>query len=166
MKVLKQMGRLRCPQEVSGPAGVDASDVAWLLTTHLPPGTPGCGAPSLVSWATSTIMTLWKAACGGKPPSFPCTHCGKPLPPKAGHDYHVRSEHTASVSSHSLGARSSGPCPGWAPSSLLGDWCRGNESVMGACAPSLLSPVFSVWHMPCGSPAHPASPPQRPGGAL
>uniref|UniRef100_A0A8B9XGI0 Zinc finger protein 512B n=1 Tax=Bos mutus grunniens TaxID=30521 RepID=A0A8B9XGI0_BOSMU len=70
-KVLKQMGRLRCPQE-------------------------GCGA------AFSSLMgyQYHQRRCGKPPcevetPSFPCTHCGKPYRSKAGHDYHVRSEHTA-----------------------------------------------------------------------
>lgn len=131
--------------------------------THLPPEPQGCGA------AFSSLMgyQYHQRRCGKPPcevetPSFPCTHCGKPYRSKAGHDYHVRSEHTAPVSNHSLGARSSGPCPVgslFPPGGLV---CQGNESVMGVCAPSLLSPVFSVWHMPCGSPAHPASPPQPP----
>ncbi|XP_037017495.2 zinc finger protein 512B isoform X3 [Artibeus jamaicensis] len=70
-KVLKQMGRLRCPQE-------------------------GCGA------AFSSLMgyQYHRRRCGkppgeGNSPSFPCTHCGKTYRSKAGHDYHVRSEHTA-----------------------------------------------------------------------
>uniref|UniRef100_A0A8C3YCG1 Zinc finger protein 512B n=1 Tax=Catagonus wagneri TaxID=51154 RepID=A0A8C3YCG1_9CETA len=70
-KVLKQMGRLRCPQE-------------------------GCGA------AFSSLMgyQYHQRRCGKPPcevesPSFPCTHCGKTYRSKAGHDYHVRSEHTA-----------------------------------------------------------------------
>lgn len=69
--MLKQMGRLRCPQE-------------------------GCGA------AFSSLMgyQYHQRRCGKPPcevetPSFPCTHCGKPYRSKAGHDYHVRSEHTA-----------------------------------------------------------------------
>ncbi|XP_068381132.1 zinc finger protein 512B isoform X4 [Eschrichtius robustus] len=70
-KVLKQMGRLRCPQE-------------------------GCGA------AFSSLMgyQYHQRRCGKPPcevetPSFPCTHCGKTYRSKAGHDYHVRSEHAA-----------------------------------------------------------------------
>ncbi|XP_057557799.1 zinc finger protein 512B isoform X2 [Hippopotamus amphibius kiboko] len=70
-KVLKQMGRLRCPQE-------------------------GCGA------AFSSLMgyQYHQRRCGKPPcevetPSFPCAHCGKTYRSKAGHDYHVRSEHTA-----------------------------------------------------------------------
>uniref|UniRef100_G1QFB0 Zinc finger protein 512B n=1 Tax=Myotis lucifugus TaxID=59463 RepID=G1QFB0_MYOLU len=70
-KVLKQMGRLRCPQE-------------------------GCGA------AFSSLMgyQYHQQRCGKPPcevdsPSFPCTHCGKTYRSKAGHDYHMRSEHTA-----------------------------------------------------------------------
>ncbi|XP_032950971.1 zinc finger protein 512B isoform X2 [Rhinolophus ferrumequinum] len=70
-KVLKQMGRLRCPQE-------------------------GCGA------AFSSLMgyQYHRRRCGRPPcevdsPSFPCIHCGKTYRSKAGHDYHVRSEHTA-----------------------------------------------------------------------
>ncbi|XP_037357384.1 zinc finger protein 512B isoform X2 [Talpa occidentalis] len=70
-KVLKQMGRLRCPQE-------------------------GCGA------AFSSLMgyqyhqrRCGKPPCEADSPSFPCVHCGKTYRSKAGHDYHVRSEHTA-----------------------------------------------------------------------
>ncbi|XP_057384526.1 zinc finger protein 512B isoform X2 [Balaenoptera acutorostrata] len=70
-KVLKQMGRLRCPHE-------------------------GCGA------AFSSLMgyQYHQRRCGKPPcevetPSFPCTHCGKTYRSKAGHDYHVRSEHAA-----------------------------------------------------------------------
>ncbi|XP_024606203.1 zinc finger protein 512B isoform X3 [Neophocaena asiaeorientalis asiaeorientalis] len=70
-KVLKQVGRLRCPQE-------------------------GCGA------AFSSLMgyQYHQRRCGKPPcevetPSFPCTHCGKTYRSKAGHDYHVRSEHAA-----------------------------------------------------------------------
>ncbi|ELK25817.1 Zinc finger protein 512B [Myotis davidii] len=70
-KVLKQMGRLRCPQE-------------------------GCGA------AFSSLMgyqyhqqRCGKPPCEADSPSFPCTHCGKTYRSKAGHDYHMRSEHTA-----------------------------------------------------------------------
>ncbi|XP_048205730.1 zinc finger protein 512B isoform X2 [Perognathus longimembris pacificus] len=70
-KVLKQMGRLRCPQE-------------------------GCGA------AFSSLMgyQYHQRRCGKPPcevdsPSFPCAHCSKTYRSKAGHDYHVRSEHTA-----------------------------------------------------------------------
>ncbi|XP_039720800.1 zinc finger protein 512B isoform X2 [Pteropus medius] len=70
-KVLKQMGRLRCPQE-------------------------GCGA------AFSSLMgyQYHQRRCGKPPcevdsPSFPCAHCGKTYRSKAGHDYHVRSEHAA-----------------------------------------------------------------------
>ena len=139
-------------------------DVAWLLTTFTCPSDPqGCGA------AFSSLMgyQYHQRRCGKPPcevetPSFPCTHCGKPYRSKAGHDYHVRSEHTAPVSGHSLGSRSSGTCPVgsfFPPGGLV---CRGNEPVMDVCVSSLLSPVFSVWHMPCDSPAHPASPSTAP----
>ncbi|XP_054946088.1 zinc finger protein 512B isoform X5 [Physeter macrocephalus] len=70
-KVLKQMGRLRCPQE-------------------------GCGA----AFASLMGYQYHQRRCGKPPcevetPSFPCTHCGKTYRSKAGHDYHVRSEHAA-----------------------------------------------------------------------
>ncbi|XP_030681729.1 zinc finger protein 512B isoform X4 [Nomascus leucogenys] len=70
-KVLKQMGRLRCPQE-------------------------GCGA----AFSSLMGYQYHQRRCGKPPcevdsPSFPCTHCGKTYRSKAGHDYHVRSEHTA-----------------------------------------------------------------------
>ncbi|XP_032734623.1 zinc finger protein 512B isoform X2 [Lontra canadensis] len=70
-KVLKQMGRLRCPQE-------------------------GCGA----AFSSLMGYQYHQRRCGKPPcevdsPSFPCTHCGKTYRSKAGHDYHMRSEHTA-----------------------------------------------------------------------
>ncbi|XP_041497622.1 zinc finger protein 512B isoform X6 [Microtus oregoni] len=70
-KVLKQMGRLRCPQE-------------------------GCGA----AFSSLMGYQYHQRRCGKPPcevdsPSFPCSHCGKTYRSKAGHDYHVRSEHTA-----------------------------------------------------------------------
>nr|XP_054366175.1 zinc finger protein 512B isoform X2 [Mirounga angustirostris] len=70
-KVLKQMGRLRCPQE-------------------------GCGA----AFSSLMGYQYHQRRCGKPPcevdsPSFPCAHCGKTYRSKAGHDYHMRSEHTA-----------------------------------------------------------------------
>uniref|UniRef100_A0A8D2NMJ0 Zinc finger protein 512B n=1 Tax=Zosterops lateralis melanops TaxID=1220523 RepID=A0A8D2NMJ0_ZOSLA len=45
-------------------------------------------------------------------PVFSCPHCGKKYKSKAGHDYHVRSEHTASVSPpDASAARGEGPSP-------------------------------------------------------
>ncbi|XP_039935743.1 zinc finger protein 512B isoform X2 [Hirundo rustica] len=45
-------------------------------------------------------------------PVFSCPHCGKKYKSKAGHDYHVRSEHTASVSApDASAARGAGPSP-------------------------------------------------------
>lgn len=99
--MLKQMGRLRCPQEVSvGPCGGVQDKRTWMiayLVSDLDP--QGCGA------AFSSLMgyQYHQRRCGKPPcevdsPSFPCTHCGKTYRSKAGHDYHVRSEHTAPVS--------------------------------------------------------------------
>ncbi|XP_032317514.1 zinc finger protein 512B isoform X1 [Camelus ferus] len=70
-KVLKQMGRLRCPQE-------------------------GCGAAfsSLMGYQYHQ-RRCGKPPCEVESPSFPCAHCGKTYRSKAGHDYHVRSEHMA-----------------------------------------------------------------------
>lgn len=111
-KVLKQMGRLRCPQEVSGGHG----SVGWGCPAgHSPtlwPDPQGCGA------AFSSLMgyQYHQRRCGKPPcevdsPSFPCTHCGKTYRSKAGHDYHVRSEHTAPVSgSPFCGIHSVAPC--------------------------------------------------------
>nr|XP_051685029.1 zinc finger protein 512B isoform X1 [Oryctolagus cuniculus] len=70
-KVLKQMGRLRCPRE-------------------------GCGA----AFSSLMGYQYHQRRCGKPPcevdsPSFPCAHCGKTYRSKAGHDYHVRSEHAA-----------------------------------------------------------------------
>uniref|UniRef100_G3TXH7 Zinc finger protein 512B n=1 Tax=Loxodonta africana TaxID=9785 RepID=G3TXH7_LOXAF len=70
-KVLKQMGKLRCPQE-------------------------GCGA----AFSSLMGYQYHQRRCGKPPceldsPSFPCAHCGKTYRSKAGHDYHVRSEHAA-----------------------------------------------------------------------
>ena len=100
------MGRLRCPHEVSGPAGAGTrrDGARRAPATHLPPAPQGCGA------AFSSLMgyQYHQRRCGKPPcevetPSFPCTHCGKTYRSKAGHDYHVRSEHAAPVS---------GPQPG------------------------------------------------------
>ncbi|KAM6404240.1 zinc finger protein 512B isoform 2-T2 [Rhynochetos jubatus] len=45
-------------------------------------------------------------------PVFSCPHCSKKYKSKAGHDYHVRSEHTASVSPPDTStARGAGPSP-------------------------------------------------------
>ncbi|XP_056363553.1 zinc finger protein 512B isoform X4 [Oenanthe melanoleuca] len=45
-------------------------------------------------------------------PVFSCPHCGKKYKSKAGHDYHVRSEHPASVSApDACAARGAGPSP-------------------------------------------------------
>ncbi|KFQ99061.1 Zinc finger protein 512B, partial [Opisthocomus hoazin] len=45
-------------------------------------------------------------------PVFSCPHCGKKYKSKAGHDYHVRSEHSASVSPpDASAARGAGPSP-------------------------------------------------------
>lgn len=56
-------------------------------------------------------------------PVFSCPHCGKKYKSKAGHDYHVRSEHTASVSPlDASAARGAGPSP-------LGGDCRAAEPV-------------------------------------
>lgn len=98
------MGRLRCPQEVSGTTGDgtvwgEAQPFAGFLLTRDP---QGCGA------AFSSLMgyQYHQQRCGKPPcevdsPSFPCTHCGKTYRSKAGHDYHMRSEHTAPVSGQS-----------------------------------------------------------------
>ncbi|XP_072489345.1 uridine-cytidine kinase-like 1 isoform X4 [Notamacropus eugenii] len=68
-KVLKQMGKLKCPNE-------------------------GCAA------AFSSLMgyQYHQRRCGKQPcdldsPVFTCPHCGKTYKSKAGHDYHLRSEH-------------------------------------------------------------------------
>lgn len=56
-------------------------------------------------------------------PVFSCPHCGKKYKSKAGHDYHVRSEHTASVSPpDASAARGAGPSP-------PGGDCRATEPV-------------------------------------
>lgn len=56
-------------------------------------------------------------------PVFSCPHCGKKYKSKAGHDYHVRSEHTASVSPpDASAARGVGPSP-------PGGDCRAAEPV-------------------------------------
>lgn len=39
-----------------------------------------------------------KPPCEVDSPSFPCAHCSKTYRSKAGHDYHMRSEHAAPVS--------------------------------------------------------------------
>uniref|UniRef100_A0A8D0FRD3 Zinc finger protein 512B n=1 Tax=Strix occidentalis caurina TaxID=311401 RepID=A0A8D0FRD3_STROC len=56
-------------------------------------------------------------------PVFSCPHCGKKYKSKAGHDYHVRSEHVASVSPpDASAARGAGPSP-------PGGDCRAAEPV-------------------------------------
>ncbi|XP_035404267.1 zinc finger protein 512B isoform X6 [Cygnus atratus] len=56
-------------------------------------------------------------------PVFSCPHCGKKYKSKAGHDYHVRSEHPASVSPPDTSA-----ARGAGPSLPVGD-CRAAEPV-------------------------------------
>uniref|UniRef100_A0A8C0AQZ7 Zinc finger protein 512B n=1 Tax=Buteo japonicus TaxID=224669 RepID=A0A8C0AQZ7_9AVES len=71
-KVLKQMGKLKCPNE-------------------------GCVAnfSSLMGYQYHQKRCGKQLAEADKP-VFSCPHCGKKYKSKAGHDYHVRSEHTAS----------------------------------------------------------------------
>ncbi|XP_037258175.1 zinc finger protein 512B isoform X6 [Falco rusticolus] len=73
-KVLKQMGKLKCPNE-------------------------GCVAnfSSLMGYQYHQKRCGKQLAEADKP-VFSCPHCGKKYKSKAGHDYHVRSEHMASVS--------------------------------------------------------------------
>ncbi|XP_046786829.1 zinc finger protein 512B isoform X7 [Gallus gallus] len=73
-KVLKQMGKLKCPNE-------------------------GCAAnfSSLMGYQYHQKRCGKQLAEADKP-VFSCPHCGKKYKSKAGHDYHVRSEHPASVS--------------------------------------------------------------------
>ncbi|XP_072852806.2 zinc finger protein 512B isoform X1 [Pogona vitticeps] len=70
-KVLKQMGKLKCPNE-------------------------GCVA----TFSSLMGYQYHQMRCGKQPsevekPVFACPHCGKTYKSKAGHDYHVRSEHPA-----------------------------------------------------------------------
>ncbi|XP_069506948.1 zinc finger protein 512B isoform X2 [Ambystoma mexicanum] len=69
-KVLKQMGKLKCPNE-------------------------GCTA----TFTSLMGYQYHQKRCGKEPsevekPMFACRHCAKTYRSKAGHDYHVRSEHT------------------------------------------------------------------------
>ncbi|XP_039935745.1 zinc finger protein 512B isoform X4 [Hirundo rustica] len=87
-KVLKQMGKLKCPNE-------------------------GCVAnfSSLMGYQYHQKRCGKQLAEADKP-VFSCPHCGKKYKSKAGHDYHVRSEHTASVSApDASAARGAGPSP-------------------------------------------------------
>ncbi|KAM6340151.1 zinc finger protein 512B isoform 3-T3 [Alca torda] len=87
-KVLKQMGKLKCPNE-------------------------GCVAnfSSLMGYQYHQKRCGKQLAEADKP-VFSCPHCSKKYKSKAGHDYHVRSEHTASVSSpDASAARGAGPSP-------------------------------------------------------
>uniref|UniRef100_A0A8C2SUJ6 Zinc finger protein 512B n=1 Tax=Coturnix japonica TaxID=93934 RepID=A0A8C2SUJ6_COTJA len=72
-KVLKQMGKLKCPNE-------------------------GCAAnfSSLMGYQYHQKRCGKQLAEADKP-VFSCPHCGKKYKSKAGHDYHVRSEHPASL---------------------------------------------------------------------
>ncbi|XP_069727624.1 zinc finger protein 512B isoform X4 [Phaenicophaeus curvirostris] len=87
-KVLKQMGKLKCPNE-------------------------GCVA----NFSSLMGYQYHQKRCGKQlteadKPVFSCPHCGKKYKSKAGHDYHVRSEHTASVSPpDASAARGAGPSP-------------------------------------------------------
>lgn len=91
----------------------EAQTLAGLLLTYDP---QGCGA------AFSSLMgyQYHQQRCGKPPcevdsPSFPCNHCGKTYRSKAGHDYHMRSEHTAPVSGSPLSFRHRA----WVPLHLL-----------------------------------------------
>ncbi|XP_075294786.1 zinc finger protein 512B isoform X2 [Opisthocomus hoazin] len=87
-KVLKQMGKLKCPNE-------------------------GCVAnfSSLMGYQYHQKRCGKQLAEADKP-VFSCPHCGKKYKSKAGHDYHVRSEHSASVSPpDASAARGAGPSP-------------------------------------------------------
>ncbi|XP_068063949.1 zinc finger protein 512B isoform X4 [Anomalospiza imberbis] len=98
-KVLKQMGKLKCPNE-------------------------GCVAnfSSLMGYQYHQKRCGKQLAEADKP-VFSCPHCGKKYKSKAGHDYHVRSEHTASVSPpDASAARGAGPSP-------PGGDCRAAEPV-------------------------------------
>ncbi|XP_019477749.1 zinc finger protein 512B isoform X6 [Meleagris gallopavo] len=98
-KVLKQMGKLKCPNE-------------------------GCAAnfSSLMGYQYHQKRCGKQLAEADKP-VFSCPHCGKKYKSKAGHDYHVRSEHPASVSPPDTSAtREVGP-------SLPGGDCRAAEPV-------------------------------------
>ncbi|KAJ1122804.1 hypothetical protein NDU88_001277 [Pleurodeles waltl] len=69
-KVLKQLGKLKCPNE-------------------------GCAA----TFTSLMGYQYHQKRCGKEPselekPVFACRHCEKTYKSKAGHDYHVRSEHT------------------------------------------------------------------------
>ncbi|KAM9120969.1 zinc finger protein 512B isoform 1-T1 [Pangshura tecta] len=70
-RVLKQMGKLKCPNE-------------------------GCTA----NFSSLMGYQYHQKRCGKQPsevekPIFTCPHCRKKYKSKAGHDYHVRSEHTS-----------------------------------------------------------------------
>nr|XP_030144771.3 zinc finger protein 512B isoform X3 [Taeniopygia guttata] len=98
-KVLKQMGKLKCPNE-------------------------GCVAnfSSLMGYQYHQKRCGKQLAEADKP-VFSCPHCGKKYKSKAGHDYHVRSEHAASVSApDASAARGAGPSP-------PGGDCRAAEPV-------------------------------------
>ncbi|XP_075022869.1 zinc finger protein 512B isoform X4 [Calonectris borealis] len=98
-KVLKQMGKLKCPNE-------------------------GC----MANFSSLMGYQYHQKRCGKQlaeadKPVFSCPHCGKKYKSKAGHDYHVRSEHTASVSPpDASAARGAGPSP-------PGGDCRAAEPV-------------------------------------
>nr|XP_033770127.1 zinc finger protein 512B isoform X3 [Geotrypetes seraphini] len=72
-KVLKQLGKLKCPRE-------------------------GCSATfsSLMGYQYH-LQRCGKETSEVEKPVFTCSHCNKVYKSKAGHDYHVRSEHTGPV---------------------------------------------------------------------
>ncbi|XP_016158731.1 PREDICTED: zinc finger protein 512B isoform X4 [Ficedula albicollis] len=108
-KVLKQMGKLKCPNE-------------------------GCVAnfSSLMGYQYHQKRCGKQLAEADKP-VFSCPHCGKKYKSKAGHDYHMRSEHPASVSApDACAARGAGPYP-------PGGDCRAAEPV-GRTEPAKAGP--------------------------
>ncbi|XP_009996898.1 PREDICTED: zinc finger protein 512B [Chaetura pelagica] len=108
-KVLKQMGKLKCPNE-------------------------GCVAnfSSLMGYQYHQKRCGKQLAEADKP-VFSCPHCGKKYKSKAGHDYHVRSEHAASGSPpDASGAQGAGPDP-------PGGDCRAAEPV-GRTEPGRATP--------------------------
>lgn len=119
--------RAGCVPAVPGAAapGPFHPETTALPHPSLPPFSPqGCAAnfSSLMGYQYHQKRCGKQLAEADKP-VFSCPHCGKKYKSKAGHDYHVRSEHPASVSPPDTSA-----ARGTGPALPVGD-CRAAEPV-------------------------------------
>lgn len=114
---------LPCPEQRHWDRFIPKSQPS--LTLLFPPfSSQGCAAnfSSLMGYQYHQKRCGKQLAEADKP-IFSCPHCGKKYKSKAGHDYHVRSEHPASVSPPDTSA-----ARGTGPALPVGD-CRAAEPV-------------------------------------